>query len=182
MVNFIDDIKDLNSTQLRNLCRCGKGLPGVYIFDSFSKTAEVPGQGVMPWPVEYLLRHHKKHIFSGNSLPSMEKFRADLENWANKWKWKKALANVPCENPYWQFKVKTKQTPPCPHKISDRAEQQFQSVIHRVHDAAVHARNDHRRWQHYGNTPTIVKWAMSIIKDRQLEVLPTDKHGGFAIL
>ena len=182
MVSFMDVIKDLNSIQLRNLCRCGKGLPGVYIFDSFSKTAETPGPGVIPWPVEYLLRHHKKHIFSGNSLHSMEKIWADLANWANKWKWKRVLANAPCENPYWRFKVKNNQTPPCPHKISDRAEKQLQSVIHRIHDAAVHARKEHRRWNEHGNFTMIIKWAINIIREQQYKVLPTDKDGGFAIM
>eukprot|EP00959_Pyramimonas_sp_CCMP1952_P404747 8482515-Pyramimonas_sp.AAC.1 len=69
---FSRQISGLNLCQLGQLLKCGRGEGGVYIMDAWSKTARVPKRGELAWDVEYLVRHHKKHIFGRQRTPNLE--------------------------------------------------------------------------------------------------------------
>lgn len=64
MKALLRQISGLDKTGLGLLLRCGRGDPGVYIFDVHSRSARPPKRGELSWDVEFLLRHHRKHIFT----------------------------------------------------------------------------------------------------------------------
>ena len=78
----------MSAADLQCLLQCGKGLDGVYIHDPVAKTALVPAANEIPWPIEFILGHHQKHVFMNRRLPGMGKVGKALDVWANSLRWR----------------------------------------------------------------------------------------------
>jgi hypothetical protein len=60
----------------------------MYLYVPSEKDAYVPQAGLVPWPVEFILRHHAKHVYCSRALPPFEEVGKALYSWEQKVRWR----------------------------------------------------------------------------------------------
>ena len=152
------------------------------MYDARTKTARVPVRGELAWPVEFVLRHHQKHIYLCRKLPDLKVISTALSDWENKIRWNFALQHVE-NNSWWQLQGRRKSTAPCSHALDPHWEAYIRETKDTVFQSCARARSRllHKR-ANVSNMDGIARWGFQILKKGPWGVLPSDKDGGFVLV
>lgn len=101
----------------------GSQNPATYICDNAS--VRHPTREELPWPIEHIFRHHRKHIFIPPELPSIRTIASAVEDWHNKRKSQHTLsvANEAHSSPgctFWVrrlYRTRRTRTAPCSRQL-----------------------------------------------------------------
>ena len=88
MTKFLAFAKGMTEAELCILLQCAKGKPGVFFYypEQLLATQLLPHQ--VPWPVEFVLRFHPKHIWVGKRLPPLNELSKSISQWEHKMTWR----------------------------------------------------------------------------------------------
>ena len=174
----------------KKLLDVGVYSPTVYLFDPIAKSAVKPDPGQLPWPMEFLLTaYHRKHVFTERKDPCLSQVSDALHKWEHKLRWRLHFASIPSclgddtsSSRWHNIKVKSKATFPCNARFNSSIESYISDVKSCVFDACRQARS---RWTGAVKAacvvPRIVLLGFQQLRESQLEFMPTDKDGGFAV-
>ena len=181
---FLHMVRGLSMHELGCLLQCGKGLPGVYIYDHTTASALTPGPGVLAWPVEFLLaKHHRKFIFVPRRPPPLSDIGKALRNWDAKVRWNFIHTDEPRNDPHWKLRAKRKVTPSCDAVLPSTIESYLNECKHAILQQCHHTLS---RWtqqsKRSNNFNTICRIGMNILRKGAWGVCPTDKDGGFVLI
>eukprot|EP00959_Pyramimonas_sp_CCMP1952_P103588 2166369-Pyramimonas_sp.AAC.1 len=113
-------------------------------------TKSMVDDSAIPWPIKWLiLRRHRKHIFQSRGLPSMERVRLKVTDFANRIKWRWYYQQYPPEAVDFTLPRSSRVAPFCPeHSIGTNYEWRMldrwlTSVKKRLLDAVRKSRSAH---------------------------------------
>ena len=176
--HFLSLVKGLDVKHLARLLQCGKGLPGVYLYDPVTRTTAVPKKGQLSWEVEFLLRNHRKHIYGFVRKPSLEQISTSLTDMSNRLAWRHHLKNQP-PNPWRHIASRPVRPRQYPDELPQPLRAYVDEVTSTVWQSCLKAR---LRSSPQPPLPGAVKLAFEKLKRGIWGILPTDKDGGFAVV
>ena len=147
--------------------------------DYYRRAAHVPAAGELAWDVEFLCRHHRKHIFSFTRKPSLEPVSRALLDLRHKVGWRQYFKERGKPMDEWRhIRSKPPRTVPYSGELDVSTQSFIQDVYTEVWKAAVLSKIRHRR----PPQPALIRQGLLKIRAGLWGILPTDKDGGFAIM
>ena len=185
---FLNYTMGMTAPELCVLLSCGKGQPGVYFYhpEQLLATALEPQQ--VPWPVEFVLRLHPKHVFASQKLPAMSELGRSIQQWEHKMRWRlfhsqQGLGQNHQSTRGWQKLRDRFATPLCPHRFCDQWEWFFHELKQGVFQQAFVMRNaaklSDRRPSNFNR---VARWGLQMLRSGPIGAVRTDKDGGYALV
>lgn len=178
----------MTAAELCILLSCGKGQPGVYFYYPEQLLATSLQSNQVPWPVEFVLRLHPKHVFADKKLSAMSELGHSVQQWEHKLRWR-LFHSQSCLGPnhedpaVWQRLRDKFAIPMCPHRFNDRWESSFQELKHGVFQQAFVMRSAAKR---SGSRPSnfnrVACWGLNLLRSGPIGAVRTDKDGGYALV
>ena len=182
----------MTAAELIQLLRCGKGMPGFYVYDPGSRVARTPD--LMPnvriaWPIEFVARYHVKHVFEMRKSPSLTEVGRALAVWEHKTRWKlhyslKAGGDDDRSNSSWWHleDPRCRQTHPCSHPIPKEWEDFFSLFRETVFEQCVQSRSRLMKYRaRISNLNGCANLGLKLLSHSPWCLAPTDKDGGYAL-
>ena len=176
-------VKEMPLSEFVTLLSCGKGVPNVYAFDHYERSACVFPKGEVPWPVEYILCfHHPKHVLQSKRKISPHEVGRALWNWDQRLRWRLTLANQPKDQ--WGFlKVRTPVVSPCETSFAGSFEAFSQEIRQKIYSELLKTRGRMRARQNVShNMYGVVRLGMQLLGRGPYRAVRTDKDGGFVLV
>ncbi|CAE7247164.1 unnamed protein product [Symbiodinium sp. CCMP2592] len=186
---FLKWICGMPIPELQCLMQCGQGLRGLYTYSPAEKQAWVASPRDVPWPIEFVLRFHAKHVFTSRRLPSLASVSRALQQWEFKIRWryefnKLSVHETPLEETQQWWKLHDRHsTPP----IGQNMPEQWEVFLHEAKLAAMKrfaaSRSFFRDKRHLcSNLSPIARWGLKLLREGPLGAVKTDKDGGFTVV
>ena len=140
----------------------------------------------MPWPVEFVLRLHPKHIFQSKRLPPMSELSRAISQWENNLRWRlfhsESEGDGQDRSVWWKLRSR-RSTPPCPHKLADEWEVFIYELKRGVFTTAYGKRSSLKFSQSCtSNLSRVAKWGIQMLREGPVGAVRTDKDGGYALV
>ena len=180
--------KGLSARMISSLLACGQDQdPLLYHYDPIRKDALLANATSAPWPVQWICTSfHRKHVFPPARLPEISSLSKSMAIWENRTRWKLWFAENGGEDDEdtakWRFMhSKNADCKPCPYLIDPNASCFLRQVSESVLCHARRATAKAARQKLAFCTPPLVKFALRSMEVLQIDAVPTDKDGGFAL-
>ena len=158
----------------------------VKICDPVAKTMHEAGASTIPWPVIYLITHHRKHVFN-DSIPSVNEITKAVNDWRRRVRWR-AYFGPETNRSQWECLKSKKQS----HSIcSESLDPVFEQEVRDVTDSMIMQsrqtinRFKVRQRQHgkyVGNCGPIVAYAYRWLQGCNYIVCRMDKDSSFVLI
>lgn len=162
----------MTAPELCVLLSCGKGQPGVYFYypEQLLATALEPQQ--VPWPVEFVLRLHPKHVFASQKLPAMSELGRSIQQWEHKMRWRlfhsqQGLGQNHQSTRGWQKLRDRFATPLCPHRFCDQWEWFFH-VFQQAFVMRNAAKFSDRRPSNFNR---VARWGLQMLRSGPIKIV-----------
>ena len=155
----------------------------MYVFDREKmKCMKLQDSGEkIPWPIVWLAaRHHTKHIFMREKMPSMERCLKEVRLLRDKVAWRWYHRNSDASMPMVSVREK-RSTPPFRHMLAPELELWTKSLGMAVCRAYAVARSSAEE-KNYRNVLPVIKKAMRYLRDENITLMKNDKDGGFTVM
>ena len=164
------------------------------MYDPVAKTAFVPAAFEIPWPIEFILRHHQKHVFMNRRLPSMGEVGKALDVWANSLRWRAFFhiksyqdggmpgpSEAKCDR-WWRLRGNTCSAP-FTGVLPEVWEAFISDACRSAYGACLSMRSKFSfNRNRVSNMNSIVRLGLSMLKSGEYGAVPTDKDGGYAMV
>lgn len=190
MTKFLAFTKGMTAAELCILLQCAKGNPGVFFYhpEQLLATQLLPHQ--VPWPVEFVLRFHPKHIWVGKRLPPLQELSKSISQWEHKMRWRLFHSQADTNDEQnssrqnrWSKIRERFATPLCPHRFGDDWENFFYEFKQSVFQQAFAMRRKSKTPGHnYSNFNSVAKWGLQLLREGPVGAVRTDKDGGYALV
>ena len=170
--------------QLKTLCNCGLGEKGVYILDRAKASVRSPAPLELKWPIEFLLRQNKKHVFVRPvAQTSRGSVSRALARWERRYRWRVffSLADGDNDRSYaFMRRGCAEGTAQCHTRLPLQFELFISDVRATVLEKCQTARA-RGRGKFTQQFPPLVRWCMEVMAKSTWGAIPTDKDGGFCV-
>ena len=167
-----------------SLLQCGKSSPNFYVLDHHRAEAVQPTPGEVIWPVEFLLKYHRKHVFPDSRLPPLRDISMSVATWENKLRWR--LHHHNSQDHRWghlRCKPSAAPTYPCQTRFSNQIDSWFTSAREAIFKEAkncLHQAQVARRGQRC--RCLLFSFAFKILQSSEYVPILSDKDGGFCLV
>ena len=152
----------------------------VYMYNEQQRACFHPEPGMVPWPIIFLAgRYSRKHIFQPPSVPKLHGIRKAMDDFGCKLKWRWCCKDME----ELQYPIRVKRLEPAPYSgklVDPELTAWILSMRNAVVRAATAAVNIHKGRMHkLSNMMPLISFALKLVKEQQLALVPKDKDGGY---
>jgi hypothetical protein len=165
-----------------HLIRVGH-VPCIYVYDFRQRCARIPFHGEIPWPMEFILSHHRKHVL-GCSRPLMADIERGIADWYNRVNWRWILDksdNVDADSRFAHLRSRNRRPRPCFSDDLGRSGVVHAHVMEKLWNACRCTFKTQHRFYNNSISP-IAQWGFRLLKGGAYGVCLSDKDAGFVIM
>ena len=163
-----------------HLWRVGRA-PVVYLYEYATRSVRLPTRAEVPWPVEFLLSFHRKHILPSARVDHNPMTRG-LTSWLNRQNWKHVSGSNDDPHKFWLLrnKKKTCRTGPGDENTGEVG-MLHSEIFTSAWDCCNKAFHERPKFNSLPSNP-LAQWGLKILKNMPYVALLSDKDAGFVIL
>ena len=177
---FWQIVKGIKTSEFNLLLTLGTEAPRIYIHDPPTRSSRLALAGEIPWPVEFLMAVHDKHIFSGK-VARKPAIAQHISDWYNKRRWQyhleQSTSASACLGIPFSKLLGSRRTPKCGHDLPPAVEARLLEDKQAIYTACMRAvsYSSSSASPFIGGLCPLVKLGSDIINDGPFVFLKSDK-------
>ena len=154
----------------------------IYYYNHATRCVDQPCQSAALWPVLWVLaRFHPRRIWCGKSSPNMDNFKASLNVFANRNRWRWFIRDTPrqqfsiCVPPHGKTKV-------CTHPAAPPLDTWISKFKRCLTEVSVKSSRTASHNRSFCNKIFLVNVGLEFLSQSGLEAVANDKGGGYSLV
>ena len=154
----------------------------IYYYNHETRCVDQPCRDSAPWPVLWILaRFHPRHIWCGKSLPNVVNFKASLNIFANRIRWRRFFRDKPrqqvsiCVPSHGRTRV-------CTRPVAPSLDTWISNLKRCLTEVFIKSSRTASRDRSCCNKIPLVNFGLEILSKSGLEAVANDKDGGYSLV